>query len=101
MSNTKVMNDSEVQEHLTKLPGWKYQDKAIQKQFEFSNFLESVAFVNKVAPLAEELGHHPDLQIQYSKVTVTLTTHDSGGVTQKDLELAKKIETMERKELGE
>lgn len=88
------MNDSEIQEHLTKLSGWKYQDKTIQKQFEFSNFLESVAFVNKVAPIAEEMGHHPDLLIQYSKVTVTLTTHDSGGVTQKDLDLAMKIDQL-------
>lgn len=95
------MQDSEIQEHLTKLAGWKNHNHSLVKEFNFSNFMESVAFVNKIAPLAEGLGHHPDLAIQYSKVMVTLTTHDSGGpasprgeVTEKDFTLASKIQSL-------
>ncbi len=86
------MNDYQIQESLKKLNGWNYQEKTLVKEFKFDNFLKSVEFVNQVAPLAEKMNHHPNLQIAYSKVTVTLTTHDSGGVTQKDFDLAMQIE---------
>ena len=86
------MDDKDIQEQLTKLAGWVKVGEGIQKDFNFANFMESMSFVNKIAPLAEEMGHHPDLKIEYSKVTVTLSTRDQGGVTDKDLELAANID---------
>lgn len=86
------MDTSEIQRHLTEISGWKSENSCLVKEFHFSNFMESMSFVNKIVPLAEEMGHHPELKIEYSKVTVTLSTHDEGGVTQKDLDLALKID---------
>lgn len=88
------MEDAEIQERLANLQGWSYQDNSLSKQFSFADFLASVGFVNKIAPLAEEINHHPDLKIEYSKVTVTLTTHDQASVTNKDFELASKIDQL-------
>ena len=65
--------------------------KKITRTFEFKGFIEAMAFVNKVAVLAEKENHHPDINIQWNKVTLTLTTHDAGGLTEKDLGMAEKI----------
>jgi 4a-hydroxytetrahydrobiopterin dehydratase len=88
------MKDSEISEHIASLAGWKHENNALVKEFDFNNFMESMAFVNRIVPVAEEMGHHPDISIQYSKVTITLTTHDSGGVTQKDFDLAGRIDDL-------
>jgi 4a-hydroxytetrahydrobiopterin dehydratase len=74
--------------------GWKEEESFLVKVFEFNNFVEAVDFVNKIVPLAEDMGHHPDLEIfSYKKVRVKLTTHDEGNkITEKDTELAEKIE---------
>ncbi len=71
--------------------GWLILDKSIVKRFEFKDFNQALKFVNKVGELAEKVQHHPDIKIEYNKVTLTLTTHDQGQVTQKDLDLALKI----------
>jgi 4a-hydroxytetrahydrobiopterin dehydratase len=74
--------------------GWKEEESFLVKVFEFNNFVEAVDFVNKIVPLAEDMGHHPDLEIfSYKKVRVKLTTHDEGNkITEKDTELAEEIE---------
>ncbi len=74
--------------------GWKEQGGYLVKVFEFDNFIEAVDFVNKIVPIAEDMRHHPDLEIfSYKKVRVKLTTHDEGNkITDKDINLAKKIE---------
>ncbi|MFA7628397.1 MAG: 4a-hydroxytetrahydrobiopterin dehydratase [Candidatus Dojkabacteria bacterium] len=74
--------------------GWKEEESFLVKVFEFNNFVEAVDFVNKIVPLAEDMGHHPDLEtFSYKKVRVKLTTHDEGNkITEKDTELAEKIE---------
>ena len=71
------------------LESWDYKNKTISKTFEFASYLSGVNFLNKVASLAEELDHHPDITLTWSKVHILLTTHDTGDVTEKDIELAK------------
>ncbi|MGI9628104.1 MAG: 4a-hydroxytetrahydrobiopterin dehydratase [Longimicrobiales bacterium] len=72
--------------------GWSYKDKSIRKEYAFSSFRDSIVFVNRIASIADDLDHHPDIDVRYSKVKLTISTHDSGGVTQKDLSLAEKID---------
>ena len=86
-----VLSPSEIDQALEKLPGWSRQGKAIERIFEFGNFLEAIEFVNKIAVAAEAENHHPDIAISYNKVTLALVSHDSGGVTQRDIRMAGKI----------
>lgn len=87
------LSKSEVQERLRTLNGWKLDDDEIEKEFKFADFKEAMAFVNLVAEAAETANHHPDIEISYNKVEMTLSTHSEGGVTEKDFDLAAKIET--------
>lgn len=75
------------------LSGWELENGEITKQYKFKDFLEAMAFVKKVARLAEAADHHPDILIQYNKVTLTLSTHSAGGLTEKDFVLAGKIDS--------
>jgi 4a-hydroxytetrahydrobiopterin dehydratase len=86
------LSDIEITGKLERLPGWKHQGNAITKQFIFNDFKEAVEFVNSVAEIAESADHHPDITINYKKVTLILSTHSEGGVTQKDFDLAEQIE---------
>lgn len=85
------LTDSEVLAALGKLPGWKANGKAIERTFEFSDFKQAMAFVNRIAAAAEEANHHPDVSISYNKVTLALISHDSGGVTSRDVKMAGRI----------
>ena len=76
------------------LPGWERSDDRLVKQFRFDGFPDAVAFVVRLSYAAEAANHHPDLDIRYNKVTVALTTHDAGGVTDKDHDLARTIEAL-------
>ena len=71
------------------LDNWEYENNAISRTFEFSSYLSGVSFLTKVASLADELNHHPDMTLSWCKVHIVLTTHDSGDVTDKDVALAK------------
>lgn len=86
-----VLTDSEIQQALGSLSGWQRQGKAIQRVFEFPDFKAAMQFVNKIADAAEQANHHPDIDIRYNKVTMALISHDSGGVTQRDVKMAKRI----------
>jgi 4a-hydroxytetrahydrobiopterin dehydratase len=86
-----ILTDSEIQQALTKLSGWRRSGIAIQRVFEFPDFKAAMQFVNKVADAAEQANHHPDIDIRYNKVTMALVSHDSGGVTQRDVRMAEKI----------
>ncbi len=88
------MSDDEVKDRLSKLGGWEREGDALERQFEFANFVSSVEFVNRVVPVAEEMNHHPDLSISWNKVTVSLSTHSEGGITENDFELATKIDSL-------
>lgn len=80
----------EAQAHLSKLDGWQIKDGQLVKTFQFKSFRDSLGFVNHVGELAEQAGHHPDIDIRYNRVRLSLVTHDAGGLTAKDFELAAK-----------
>jgi len=86
-----VLTDAEIQQALGKLSGWQRNGKAIQRIFEFPDFKQAMVFVNKIADAAEQADHHPDIDIRYNKVTMALISHDSGGVTGRDVRMAEKI----------
>ena len=86
-----VLTDTEVKQSLGKLKGWKQNGQAIQRVFEFPDFKAAMQFVNKIADAAEQANHHPDIDIRYNKVTLGLVSHDSGGVTERDVRMAEKI----------
>jgi len=86
-----VLTDTQVKHEIGKLPGWQTKDKAIQRTFEFPDFKGAMNFVNKVAEAAEQANHHPDIDIRYNRVTMALISHDSGGVTERDVRMASKI----------
>ncbi len=83
-----------VRRRLAGLKGWRLASGAIEKQFAFANFKEAMFFVNSVAGLAEQAGHHPDLSVVYNRVTLRLSTHDAGGITAQDFDLARRIEVV-------
>ena len=89
-----LLSDEELERGLRALPGWVRDGDAIVKQFEFVDFKESIAFVNRVTPVAEEMNHHPDLLISWNTVTASLSTHSEGGLTANDLELAARIDPL-------
>ena len=73
---------------------WSFTKKGIERKLEFDHFVEAFGFLTKVAILAEKASHHPEIKNVYNKVTILLTTHDAGGVTNKDVDLAKKINAL-------
>lgn len=85
-----VLSDAEIESRLTQLSGWSKEGggEQITKRYEFPNFVEAIAYVQRIAGLAEEARHHPDITINYNKVTLTLSTHDEGGITEKDFDAA-------------
>jgi 4a-hydroxytetrahydrobiopterin dehydratase len=87
------LNEEEIEERLGGLEGWERSGDAIVKRFDNGDFKGSVDFVNRITPEAEEMNHHPDLEISWKTVTVTITTHSEGGLTQNDFELARRIDT--------
>ena len=87
-----LLPDSEVDARLASLPGWARDGKQIRRAYKFKGFAEAMAFVTRVALLAEKQDHHPDILIQYSSVTLTLSSHDAGGLTARDLKLAAAID---------
>ena len=74
----------DAQRRLASLSGWTLDGDAIRKQYTFEDFLQAIAFVNRIAPEAERADHHPDILINYKRVTLTYSTHDEGGLTEKD-----------------
>ena len=89
-----VLSDDEIQERLGEAAGWERAGDALRKEFDRGDFKGSVEFVNAITPAAEEMNHHPDLAISWNKVTVTLSTHSEGGLTENDFELASRIDPL-------
>jgi 4a-hydroxytetrahydrobiopterin dehydratase len=87
------LGESDIEERLRQLPGWERRGDEIRRTYSFPDFKGSMAFVNRVAALAEAADHHPDILVTYSKVTLTLTSHDAGGLTERDFRLAASIDT--------
>jgi len=78
------LTHADAEQRLASLNGWTLDGDAIRKQFTFKNFLEAIAFINRLAPEAERADHHPDILINYKRVTLTYSTHSEGGLTEKD-----------------
>jgi 4a-hydroxytetrahydrobiopterin dehydratase len=92
MAEPRKLSDDEIQSELAKLDGWELRDGQLRRQFQFRTFLRALAFVNSVAYLSESAGHHPDITINYNKVTLRLITHSEGALTDRDFGLAGEIQ---------
>lgn len=89
-----ALTGREIAAQMSSVPAWAQHGLEIRRKFSFADFAGSMAFVNKVAALAEAANHHPDIAIQWNKVSLTLTTHSEKGLTSKDFDLAKKIDAL-------
>ena len=86
------LSNAEVAHALNSLHGWRREENGIRKRFRRGDFRDAIAFVNAIADLAEKASHHPDIDIRWRNVTLALTTHDAGGLTQNDFDLAAQID---------
>ncbi len=91
---TAKLSAAEVKTALASASDWRKKQSVITRTFEFKDFPAAIRFVNGVARRAEKAWHHPDIDIRWNKVTLTLTTHDAGGLTEKDFELAKRFDAL-------
>jgi len=89
-----LLNSQDIKDWMKKLPEWELEKKHIERLFEFDEFTQAIDFVNSVADIAEEEEHHPEMDIRYNKVRVQLSTHSQGGLTERDFEVAEKIDTL-------
>jgi 4a-hydroxytetrahydrobiopterin dehydratase len=83
-----TFSPAEIEQGLASLPDWKLNGGNLVRSFSFTDFREAMSFVNSVAALAERAGHHPDIDIRYNKVNLALSSHDAGGITERDFSLA-------------
>lgn len=90
-SKLKPLTETEISQRLQALPKWTRDGKTIKYIHEFKNFVQAVSFVNCLISPSEKAGHHPDILISYNRVTISLTTHDAGGLTKQDFDLAETI----------
>lgn len=90
----KALSSSEVENALKNLPGWSVKENKLHREFKFKNFREAFAFMTQVAMWAEKMDHHPDWSNVYNQVVMDLMTHDAEGITEKDFELARKINSI-------
>jgi 4a-hydroxytetrahydrobiopterin dehydratase len=87
-----ALTTEQIDQNLKAFPGWSRQKQTLHRTYKFESFLMSIAFVRRIAKRAEKIQHHPDIDIRYDRVTLTLSTHDEGGVTDKDFTLAEQCD---------
>lgn len=87
----KALTATEVEDVLRAHPEWKLKDAKLEREWIFPNFVEAIAFVNRVATIAEDAGHHPDIDIRYNHVLLSLVSHDAGGITERDAVMAGRL----------
>lgn len=90
----RKLSENEIESALTEMSGWTFEGGQITKTFEFPSYLAGVTFVSAIAHLAEAMDHHPDLDLRYRKLSVAINTHDVGGISPLDFELARRIEAL-------
>ncbi len=90
----KTLSDEEIEKAVNELDDWKVENKNLKKRFEFKNFAEALDFVNKAGAIAEEKDHHPDIAFGWGYAEFEITTHDAGGLTRNDFDLAKEIDSI-------
>ncbi len=89
------LDQQQIQDNMAAFPEWSLNGDTLQRTFGFEDFLGAMDFVKRVAELAEDQQHHPDIMIRYSKVTLSLSTHDAGGLTAKDFEFAQCVDDLQ------
>jgi 4a-hydroxytetrahydrobiopterin dehydratase len=87
-----TLSEAQIGNELKSLPGWEYQDRSLRKLFRFGEFMDGIRLIGRVAEMAEAADHHPDMHVNYTRVTFVCSTHSEGGVTEKDVRLARQIE---------
>ena len=88
------LSPESIQEHLSQLAGWTFENNGIHKDYQFQDFIAAWGFMSRVAILAEKAAHHPEWSNVYNRVHIRLSTHDAGGVTDKDMDLARAIDAL-------
>jgi 4a-hydroxytetrahydrobiopterin dehydratase len=102
MAKAAKLSKKQISRQLTTLTGWKRQGDAITKEFVLKSFTGAARFITKIAPIADAMDHHPDLQLyRYKRVKIILTTHDAGGITQNDFDLAVRIDRLAPRGAGQ
>ncbi|MGQ9633163.1 MAG: 4a-hydroxytetrahydrobiopterin dehydratase [Bryobacteraceae bacterium] len=94
MGRMPILTDSEIQAALGKLPGWSVQNGKLHRDYAFADFVHAFGFMATAAIAIEAMNHHPEWSNVWNRVSIDLTTHDSGGITAKDVELAAKLESL-------
>jgi len=89
---TNKINEESIAGWLQGRSGWKRKGDALTKEYQFESFRNTIVFVNRVASLSDDVDHHPDIDIRYNKVRLTLSTRQAGGITEKDLDLAERVD---------
>ena len=89
-----LLEKNQLDYFIKKNPSWEIDNKTIKKEFKFDDFIDAFGFMSKVALLSEKMDHHPDWQNTYNKVKINLTTHDKGGITNNDINLAESIDKL-------
>ncbi len=92
-----ALNEHEIRDLLAHEPEWRFEDGKLVRDWSFKDFVAAMAFVNRIGALAEQAGHHPDIDIRYNKVRLGLVSHDSGGVTERDAGMATRISDLVKK----
>jgi 4a-hydroxytetrahydrobiopterin dehydratase len=87
-----ALHSKEIKLHLQSVPDWSKRVQTIFRTFKFESFLKGIDFVNRIAAKAQKMNHHPDIDVRFDQVTLTLSTHDEGGITEKDFTLAKQCD---------
>ena len=87
----QALTPAEIEQVLQTIPGWTLQDGKLTRDWTFKDFVQAMEFVNQLAALAEAAGHHPDIDIRYNQVRLGLVSHDAGGITHRDVDMAKQI----------
>ncbi len=90
----EILDESTLRERVRSLDGWTVQDGKLHREFEFDDFSSAFGFLSRVALAAEKAGHHPDIHNSYASVTLDLVSHDAGGITERDLEMARAIDAL-------
>ncbi len=94
MSRPRRLSDEEIRADLARLPAWEHREGRLRRELRFRDFVEAFGFMSRVALLAERANHHPDWSNVYNRVVIELSTHDAGGITERDLVLAREIEAL-------
>ena len=87
----QALTPADIEQVLHATPGWTLQDGKLTRDWTFKDFVQAMEFVNRIAALAESAGHHPDIDIRYNNVRLSLVSHDAGGITQRDANMARQI----------